>query len=76
MSFQREISNRIVKKISFTKEEIISFLNSTIKGYSAIERAGYRTDKIRLKNIFVGIKDKSSIIKVAENSLIEPKSNF
>ena len=47
-----------------------------MKGYSAIERAGFKVDRVRLKNIFIGIKNKDSVIKVAENSLLEPKSNF
>lgn len=65
INFQREVADRIVKKISFTKQEINNFLTSTIKGYSAIERAGYHADKVRLKNIFVGIKSKQPVIKVA-----------
>lgn len=58
ISFQREIGNRIVKKISFTKEEVVNFVSSTVKGYAAIERAGFKTDRVRLKNIFIGIKNK------------------
>jgi hypothetical protein len=60
----------------FTKEEIINFISSTVKGYAGIERVGLCNDKVRLKNIFIGIKGREPIIKVAENSLIDQKSNF
>lgn len=54
----------------------MNFITSAIKGYAAIERAGFKTDKVRLRNIFVGIKDKEPIIKVAETNLIAPESNL
>jgi hypothetical protein len=57
---------------------------SCIKGYALIEREGesigqsslFRNDKIRLKNIFFGIKNKESLIKIAESSLLNEKSNL
>jgi hypothetical protein len=58
ISFQKEISNRVTKKISFPKEEIVAFITSTVQGYAGIERAGLPTDKVRLSNIFIGIKNK------------------
>jgi hypothetical protein len=36
----------------------------------------FNNDKIRLKNIFFGIKNKDSLIKVAESSLLTEKSNL
>lgn len=76
MNFQRELFNRTNKQISFTKEEIMNFINSTIKGYADIERGGFPTDKVRLKNIFIGIKDRDPIIKVAETNLLASNSNY
>lgn len=76
VNFQREIADRVVKKIGFTKEEVLNFLCSTVRGYSNIEKAGFRADKVGLKNVFIGIKNRQQVIKVAESSLIEPKSNF
>lgn len=65
LNFQKEIADRLSKKIGFTKEEVLNFLCSTVRGYSNIEKAGFQTDKIRLKNIFIGIKNRQPIIKVA-----------
>lgn len=36
----------------------------------------FKNDKIRLKNLFFGIKNKESLIKVAESSLLNEKSNL
>lgn len=55
---------------------------SCVKGYGLIERnrhedgAIFKNDKIRLKNIFFGIKNKESLIKVPESSLLSEKSNL
>lgn len=58
VNFSKEISNRLSKKINFSQEEIYSFVSSTVKGYTNIEQAGFKTDKVRLKNIFFGIKNR------------------
>lgn len=76
MNFQKEIVNRTQKQISFTKEEAMNFITSAIHGYASIERAGFKTDKVRLRNIFFGIKNKEPVIKVAETNLIAPQSNY
>ena len=54
----------------------MNFIISAIRGYASIERAGFKTDKVRLRNIFVGIKNKEPLIKVAETNLIAPDSNY
>ena len=76
INFQRELFNRLHKKISFTKEELMNFITSTIRGYANLEREGFRTDTVRLKNIFIGLKNRESVIKVAETNLLASKSNY
>ena len=70
-NMQKELNSRLVNNLEFNREEIINVLISCIKGYAIIENnreanaSIFRNDKIRLKNIFFGIKNKDSLIKVA-----------
>ena len=50
--------------------------SSAIKGYSSIERAGYKNDKVRLRNMFIGIRSKHPVLKVAETNMISMESNY
>lgn len=54
----------------------MNFITSTIRGYANLEREGFRTDTVRLKNIFIGLKNRESVIKVAETNLLASKSNY
>lgn len=76
INLHREIANRTAKKIPFNLEEIRNIIGSTIKGYKAIEDAGYQNNKVRLRHIFFGIKNRESVIKVTEGSLIAEASNY
>lgn len=49
---------------------------AAIKGYAKIEQGGYKNDKIRLKNMFVGIQDKAEAPKVIDSSLLREASNY
>jgi DNA-directed RNA polymerase subunit F len=76
INLHREIANRTAKKIPFTGEEVRSILVSAVKGFTAIEAASYPVDKVRLRHIFFGIRNRESVIKVTEASLITKHTNY
>lgn len=76
ISAQAEYMNRIKKKNYFTAEEINILLAGAIRGYSALEDAKIPNDKVRLKNIYFGIKDRGSIVKVIDSKLFPTENNI
>lgn len=51
-------------------------MGGAVRGYALIEREGIANDKIRLKNMYFGLKDQVPILKVADSNLFPTKSNF
>ena len=48
----------------------------TVKGYAALEEQKIPNDKVRVKNIYFGLKDKDPYIKVIDSKLFPTKSNL
>ena len=64
------MGNRKIKNLPFTKEEITRTVSDMVEGYACIERSGLKVDKVRLKNIYISIKSKQPVVKVAQNDFM------
>ena len=71
-----EYHNRVKKNNYFTAEELNVIIAGAIRGYSALETISIPNDKVRLKNIYFGIKDKSPIVKVIDSKLFPDQNNI
>jgi hypothetical protein len=71
-----EARNRIRMNTKFSNEELSTILAGAVKGYASVEREGIPNDKVRLKNIYFGLKDQIPIVKIADSNLFPSKSNF
>ena len=47
-----------------------------IRGYAALEERKIPNDKVRLRNIYFGIKDKSPITKIVDSKLFPTDNNL
>ena len=70
-----EYHNRVKKGNYFTAEELNVIIAGAIRGYSSHEALSIPNDKVRLKNIYFGIKDKSPIVKVIDSKLFPDPNN-
>jgi hypothetical protein len=70
-----ESMNRIKQNRPFAAEELGSILAGAIKGYASVEAQGFSNSKIRLKNIYFGLKDQTPIVKIADSNLFRTKPN-
>ena len=71
-----EYHNRVKKSNYFTAEELNVIIAGSIRGYSSLEVLSIPNDKVRLKNIYFGIKDKSPIVKVIDSKLFPDQNNL
>jgi hypothetical protein len=76
ISLKKEFNNRLLNRLEFGKEEITNILYSAIRGYAAIERTGSPNDRVRMAHIFIGVRQKESLIKVIDSNLLAGPSNF
>lgn len=67
--------NRMKQSRPFTAEEIGSILAGAVKGFASVEAQGFLNNKIRLKNIYFGLKDQTPIVKVADSNLFRTRAN-
>lgn len=72
---QTEYNNRLKRSNYFTAEEINVIIAGAIRGYSALEASAIPNDKVRLQNIYFGIKDKLPIVKVIDSKLFPSDNN-
>lgn len=70
-----ESLNRAKQNRPFAAEELGTILAGSIKGFASIEAEGFQNNKIRLKNIYFGLKDQIPIVKVADSNLFRTKAN-
>lgn len=71
-----EYNNRVQKRNPFSADEINIIITGAIRGYSSLEGQQIPNDKVRLKNIYFGIKDKSTNIKVIDSKLFPTDNNI
>lgn len=71
-----EYQSRVQKKNSFTADEINIILCGAVKGYAALEAANIPNDKVRLRNIYFGVKDKQTNVKVIDSKLFPNANNI
>lgn len=60
----------------FSPEEINSILCGAIRGYAFLEELNLINDKIRIKNIYFGLKEKDPCIKITDSKLFPTSSNL
>lgn len=70
-----ESHNRMKQNKRFTNEEIGTILAGSVKGFASVEALGIPTNKVRLRNIYFGLKEQTPIIKIADSNLFPTKSN-
>ena len=71
-----EYNNRQKKKLPFSADEINTIMIGAIRGYAALEEKKVANDKVRLRNIYFGIKDKSPITKIVDSKLFPTENNL
>ena len=75
-SLRAELNNRIQNQKYFTNEELNVLASGLIQGYAALEAEKIINDKVRINNIYFGIKEGSSLPKVIDSSLFPSPTNI
>ena len=75
-SAEVEYNNRMEKKNPFTAQQINIIISGTIRGYCSLQANNIPNDKVRIKNIYFGIKDKATNVKVIDSKLFPTDTNI
>lgn len=52
-----------------------TILSGAVRGFAALEKLGIPNDKIKLKNVYFGLKEQTPIVKVADSHMFAIRSN-
>ena len=75
-NLHEELASRKSKKQEFSPDEMSMIIHGTVKGYAALEEQKIPNDKVRIRNIYFGLKEKDPFIKVVDSKLFPTKTNL